>query len=88
MTGVEIRLFGFRELTNRMTEDRCSQMLEELLTIKEDLNRVRLDKELMEQNRAEGQSLLAYLEKTKSNFVSLVYLIEHEVRISQANEKN
>lgn len=54
-----------RELAHHMTEDRCSQMLEELLTIKEELNRERLDKELIEQNRAEAQSLLNYVEKTK-----------------------
>lgn len=57
----------FREMANRMTEDRYSQMLEELLTIKEDLNRVKLDKELMEQNRAEAQVLLSYFEKSKGN---------------------
>lgn len=40
-------------------------MLEELLTIKEELNRERLDKELIEQNRVEAQSLLNYVEKAK-----------------------
>lgn len=55
----------FRELTNRINEDRCSQMLDECLTIKEELNRERLDKELLEQNRSEAESLLAYLEKAK-----------------------
>ncbi len=63
---------GFRELTNRMTEDRCSQMLEECLTIKEELNRERLDKELLEQNRSEAQSLLAYVEKAKGKEVRSV----------------
>lgn len=55
----------FRELTNRINEDRCSQMLDECLTFKEELNRERLEKELLEQNRSEAESLLAYLEKAK-----------------------
>lgn len=41
-------------------------MLDECLTIKEELNRERLNKELLEQNRSEAESLLAYLEKAKS----------------------
>lgn len=49
-----------------MTEDRCSQMLEEMFTIKEELNKVRLDKELCEQNRSEAQTLLNLVEKAKS----------------------
>lgn len=48
-----------------MAEDRCSQMLEEFLTIKEELNRERLDKELLEQSRSEAQLLLVHVEKTK-----------------------
>lgn len=53
-----------------MTEDRCSQMLEECLTLKEELNRVKLDKELIEQNRAEAQSVASYLENAKSELRS------------------
>lgn len=40
-------------------------MLDECLTFKEELNRERLEKELLEQNRSEAESLLAYLEKAK-----------------------
>ena len=48
-----------------MEEERCSKMREELLTLREELSRTALDKDMLEQQKLETDSLISQIEKSK-----------------------
>lgn len=54
-----------RELNLRSEEDRCSKMREELLTLREDLNKAYLAKDMLEQQKLETDGLISQIEKSK-----------------------
>jgi len=49
----------------RSEEERCSRLREELLTVREDLNKALLSRDVLEQHRAESDNLMIQLEKAK-----------------------
>lgn len=61
-----------RELNLRSEEDRCSKMREELLTLREDLNKAYLAKDMLEQQKLETDGLISQIEKNKGIYV-LIY---------------
>lgn len=54
-----------REITLRGEEDRCSRMREELLSTREELNKLYLSHDMLEQQKLECDSLIGALEKSK-----------------------
>lgn len=54
-----------RELNLRAEEDRCSRIREELLTVREELNKLYLSHDLLEQQKLEADNLITALEKNK-----------------------
>lgn len=54
-----------RELSLRSEEDRCSKMREELLTLREDLSKTYLAKDMLEQQKLETDGLISQIEKGK-----------------------
>lgn len=56
-----------REINLRAEEDRCSRMREELLTVREELNKLYLSHDMLEQQKLEADKLISALEKTKGN---------------------
>lgn len=54
-----------RELSLRSEEDRCSKMREELLTLREDLSKAYLAKDMLEQQKLETDGLISQIEKSK-----------------------
>lgn len=54
-----------REITLRGEEDRCSRMREELLTVREELNKLYLSYDMLEAQKIEADNLISNLEKTK-----------------------
>ncbi|XP_060523589.1 rootletin isoform X2 [Cylas formicarius] len=57
-----------REHSLRGEEDRCSRLREELLTVREDLNKLYLTNDMLEQQKLEAESVIADLEKTKMDY--------------------
>ncbi|KAL1491832.1 hypothetical protein ABEB36_012367 [Hypothenemus hampei] len=57
-----------REISLRGEEDRCSRMHEELLTVREELHRMSLAHDLLEQQKLEAESLIGNLEKIKMDY--------------------
>lgn len=55
----------FRELNLRSEEEKCSKMKEELLTLREDLNKAYLTKDMLEQQKLETDALISQIEKSK-----------------------
>lgn len=55
----------FRELNLRSEEEKCSKMREELLTLREDLNKAYLTKDMLEQQKLETDALISQIEKSK-----------------------
>lgn len=49
----------------RSEEDRCSKMREELLTLREELNKMYLSKDMLEQQKLETDGLISQIEKNK-----------------------
>lgn len=58
----------------RSEEDRCSKMREELLTLREDLNKTYLAKDMLEQQKLETDGLISQIEKNKG----ILQLISHK----------
>lgn len=58
-----------REINLRGEEDRCSRMREELLNVREELNKLHLSYDMLEQQKLEADSLISSLEKTKSMYI-------------------
>ncbi|XP_058060907.1 rootletin isoform X1 [Anopheles bellator] len=54
-----------QELTLRAEEERCSRLREETITLREELNKLYLSRDLLEQQRIESDGLLSILEKQK-----------------------
>nr|CAD7197852.1 unnamed protein product [Timema douglasi] len=60
-----------RESNLRAEEERCSRLREELLTLREEMNRAYLSRDMLEQHKLETDSLINQLEKSKgSGFTS------------------
>ena len=57
-----------REMSLHTELDRCSLIREELLTAKEELNKLYLSHDLLEQQKLEADALVASLEKSKFNY--------------------
>ncbi|KAF6213862.1 hypothetical protein GE061_011587 [Apolygus lucorum] len=55
------------EMNLRSEEDRCSRMKEEILEIREDLNKTYLAKELLEQQKLEMENLLTQMDKNRGD---------------------
>lgn len=64
----------YRELSLRSEEDRCSKMREELLTLREDLNKAYLAKDMLEQQKLETDELISQIEKSKGILHILTYI--------------
>ncbi|KAG8232603.1 hypothetical protein J437_LFUL010724, partial [Ladona fulva] len=56
-----------KEINLRTEEERCSRLREDLLTVREELNGALLAKDLLEQQRSEGDSLMSQIEKSRGN---------------------
>lgn len=54
-----------REMNLRNEEDRCSRMREELLSVKEELNKLYLSYDMLEQQKMECENIISSLEKSK-----------------------
>lgn len=63
----------YRELSLRSEEDRCSKMREELLTLREDLNKAYLAKDMLEQQKLETDELISQIEKNKG----ILHILTH-----------
>jgi rootletin len=61
----------YRELNLRSEEEKCSKMREELVTLREDLNRAYLTKDVLEQQKLETDAIISQIEKNKgiNNFM-------------------
>lgn len=57
-----------REINLRGEEDRCSRMREELLTVREELNKLYLSHDMLEQQKQETNNFIATLEKSKCDY--------------------
>ncbi|XP_073992313.1 ciliary rootlet coiled-coil, rootletin isoform X3 [Rhodnius prolixus] len=58
---------GIREMNLQGEEDRCSRLKEEILTLREELNKAYLAKDLLEQQKSETDSLLSQIDKTRGD---------------------
>lgn len=67
---IDIRILSENEI-----QDRCSCLKEELISIKEELNQIYLDKELLEQRCLELEVLQTKMEKNKGHFYIIVTYI-------------
>nr|CAD7568360.1 unnamed protein product [Timema californicum] len=56
-----------RESNLRAEEERCSRLREELLTLREEMNRAYLSRDMLEQHKLETDSLINQLEKSKGD---------------------
>lgn len=56
---------NLKEINLRAEEDHCSRMREELLSVREELNKLYLAHDMLEQQKFESESLIATLEKSK-----------------------
>lgn len=65
-----------RELSLRSEEDRCSKMREELLTLREDLNKAYLAKDMLEQQKLETDGLISQIEKSKGILCSQIMVFK------------
>lgn len=70
-----------RELSLRSEEDRCSKMREELLTLREDLNKAYLAKDMLEQQKMETDELISQIEKNKG----ILYILTKKIYIYLIN---
>lgn len=59
------------ELNIRSEEDRSSRLREELLTVREELNKLYLSHDMLEQQKLEADILISSLEKTKGRQIIL-----------------
>jgi hypothetical protein len=58
-------VLNYREMNLRAEEERCSRLREELLTLREDMNKAYLSREMLEQQKMESDDLIAQMEKSK-----------------------
>lgn len=64
-----LKEIDIRMLSENEVQDRCSCLKEELISVKEELNQVYLDKDLLDQRCLELEVLLTKMEKIKSNYL-------------------
>lgn len=62
-----------REITLRGEEDRCSRMREELLTVREELNKLYLSYDMLEAQKLEADNLISSLEKIKGKAINITF---------------
>lgn len=58
-----------REINLRGEEDRCSRIREELLSVREELNKLYLTHDMLEQQKLEADSIISNLERAKGLMV-------------------
>lgn len=58
-------MLNYREINLRAEEDRCSRLREELLTLREDMNKAYLSRDMLEQQKMESDGLITQIEKSK-----------------------
>ncbi|EDW81196.1 uncharacterized protein Dwil_GK11156 [Drosophila willistoni] len=76
------------ELNLRSEEDRSSRLREETISLREDLNRVSLNRDLLEQQRIESDNLICLLEKQKSDLeYDLDKLLLEKCDLQEKHEK-
>lgn len=65
----------------RAEEERCSRLKEETLTLREELAKAQLAKDLLEQQKSETDSLLNHIDKTRGIllFVLVVFSFCHKI---------
>lgn len=56
-----------REMSLRSEEERGSRLREELLTVREELNKAHLAREVLEQHKDDSESVIAQMEKAKTD---------------------
>lgn len=56
-----------REISLRSEEERGSRLREELLTVREELNKAHLAREVLEQHKDDSESVIAQMEKAKTD---------------------
>ncbi|KAK6626450.1 hypothetical protein RUM44_008923 [Polyplax serrata] len=77
-----------RERNLRAEEDRSSRMREELLTIREDINKAYLEKEMLQSQKVESHAILAQLEKDKSDLeMELEKVLLEKVDLQESLDK-
>lgn len=54
-----------REINLRGEEDRCSRIREELLSVREELNKLYLTYDMLEQQKMEADNIISNLERAK-----------------------
>lgn len=64
-----LKEIDIRMLSENEVQDRCSCLKEELISVKEELNQVYLDKDLLDQRCLELEVLFTKMEKIKSNYL-------------------
>lgn len=69
---------NIREINLRTEEERCSRLHEELLTAREELNKMYLSRDMLEQQKMESDGLIAALERTKGIYLLLNTARAHE----------
>ncbi|XP_034661483.1 rootletin [Drosophila subobscura] len=76
------------ELNLRSEEDRSSRLREETISLREELNRVSLNRDLLEQQRIESDNLICLLEKQKSDLeYDLDKLLLEKCDLQEKHEK-
>ncbi|KAH8382728.1 hypothetical protein KR009_004943 [Drosophila setifemur] len=76
------------ELNLRSEEDRSSRLREETISLREELNRVSLNRDLLEQQRIESDNLINLLEKQKSDLeYDLDKLLMEKCDLQEKHEK-
>ncbi|XP_030369241.1 rootletin [Scaptodrosophila lebanonensis] len=76
------------ELNLRSEEDRSSRLREETISLREELNRVSLNRDLLEQQRIESDNLINMLEKQKSDLeYDLDRLLLEKCDLQEKHEK-
>jgi hypothetical protein len=58
-------VLNYREMNLRAEEERCSRLREELLTLREDMNKSYLSRDMLEQQKMESDDLIVQIEKSK-----------------------
>lgn len=72
---------NIREINLRTEEERCSRLHEELLTVREELNKMYLSQDMLEQQKIETDGLIIALEKSKGD-------VRYELEKSMTEQMN
>lgn len=63
-----------REINLRGEEDRCSRIREELLSVREELNKLYLAHDMLEQQKIEADNIISNLERAKGWSVKVSFV--------------